>query len=284
MNGNSCDIAFGYGNWSDYKNHDLIVYHYGYEKCKAKHFWTGVRDHYLIHYIISGKGTFIYNDKTYHLEQEQGFLICPNILSYYQADKDQPWEYCWIGFKGRKAKHYLSQLNLSVEQPIFNCQPNNSILFIVKKMIESKNITKGKDWVLTGLAYHFLAEIIQNEKYFNHSQDTKNYSEIYVKKAVDFIEKNYSRKITVEDIADHVGINRKYLSSLFKELMHTSPQSFLINYRMNKACILLAQNLLSISHVAHSVGYDDPLLFSKMFKKYKGMAPSQYRKRLMSQL
>jgi len=284
MNGNSCDIAFEYGNWSDYKNHDLIVYHYGYEKCKAKHFWTGVRDHYLIHYIISGKGTFIYNDKTYHLEQGQGFLICPNILSYYQADKDQPWEYCWIGFKGRKAKHYLSQLNLSVEQPIFNCQPNNSILFIVKKMIESKHITKGKDWVLTGLAYHFLAEIIQNEKYFNQAQDTKNYSEIYVKKAVDFIEKNYSRKITVEDIADHVGINRKYLSSLFKELMHTSPQSFLINYRMNKACILLAQNLLSISHVAHSVGYDDPLLFSKMFKKYKGMAPSQYRKRLMSQL
>jgi len=284
MTQNSCDLAFGYGNSSTYNNHDLIVYHYGYEKCKAEHYWTGVRDHYLIHYITSGKGTFVYNDKTYHLKKGQGFLICPNILSFYQADKEQPWEYCWVGFQGRKAQYYLNQLNLSIEQPIFNCQPNDSILFIVKQMIESKNITRGRDWVLTGLAYHFLAEIIQNERCPSQTQDTKNYSDIYVKKAVDFIEKNYSRKITVEDIADHIGINRKYLSSLFKKVMHTSPQNFLINYRMDKACILLSQNLLSIAHVAHSVGYDDPLLFSKMFKKCKGMAPSQYRKRLMGEL
>lgn len=284
MNEFSCDVAFGYGNSSVNKNHDLIVYHYGYEKCKADHYWTGVRDHYLIHYISSGKGTFVYNNKTYHLEKGQGFLICPNVLSYYQADTERPWEYCWVGFHGRKAHSYLSRLNLSFDQPIFNCQPNNSIPLIVNKMIESKSLTKGRDWFLTGLVYQFFAEIMQNERCPNQGQDNINFSDMYVKKAVDFIEKNYSRKITVEDIADYVGINRKYLSSLFKEIMRTSPQSFLINYRMNKACLLLSQNLLSIAHVAHSVGYDDPLLFSKMFKKCKGMPPSQYRKRLMSQL
>ena len=89
-------------------------------------------------------------------------------------------------------------------------------------------------------------------------------------KAIDYIEKNYSHKITIEGIADYIGIDRKYLSSLFKDIQHTSPQHFLIKYRMDKACILITDELLSITHVAHSVGYDDPLLFSKMFKNTRG--------------
>jgi len=281
---NSCEVPLVYGNSCAGHSYDLMVYHYGYEKCKSQHNWTGVRDHYLIHYIASGKGTFIYNNKTYHLRAGHGFLICPNILSYYEADKEEPWEYYWVGFQGRKAQHYLNQLNLSNHQPTFDCQPNDSIAMVVKEMIESKSVLDGRELVLSGLLYHFFAKIKQNKRSSISLHNKKNYSEIYVKKAIDFVEKNYSRKISVEDIADYVGINRKYLSSLFKEIMHTSPQRFLINYRMNKACVLLAQNLLAISHVAHSVGYDDPLLFSKMFKKYKGMSPTQYRRRLMSQL
>lgn len=281
---NNCSISSGYGNPSAYKGHDLIVYYCGFENCKSEHYWTGVRDHYLIHYITSGKGIFIYNNETYSLKAGQGFLIGPNTLSYYKADKEQPWEYCWIGFHGRRAQYYLNQANLSPQQPIFSCSPEGVIPGIVQDMINTKNIPKGRELVLTGFLYHFFAELIQNEKKSFSTPEDQNYSEIYVKKAMDFIEKNYSRKITIEEIADYVGIDRKYLSSLFKDILHTSPQNFLVNYRMNKACILLVENLLSVTHVAHSVGYDDALLFSKMFKKYKGMPPTQYRKRLMSKL
>ncbi len=281
---NSCSIPSGYGNSSVHRNHDLIVYYYGMEKCKSQHHWTGVRDHYLIHYIMSGKGIFIYNNETYHLRAGQGFLICPNILSYYKADKEQPWEYCWIGFQGRKAKHYLSQLNLNMKQPIFYCQSKESIEKIVRQMMDTKSYSNGRELRLTGLLYHFFAELAQSETPSSSMDHGQNYSQIYVNKATDFIEKNYSRKITIENIADYVGIDRKYLSRLFKDILHTSPQSFLINYRLNKACILLVENKLSITHIAHSVGYDDALLFSKMFKKYKGMSPTQYRKRLMGQL
>ncbi len=101
MQENSCTVSPRYDNSSTPKDYDLMVYHYGHEKCKSEHYWTGVRDHYLLHYIISGRGTFIYNNESYHLREGQGFLICPNTLSYYRAHKDEPWEYCWVGFHGR---------------------------------------------------------------------------------------------------------------------------------------------------------------------------------------
>lgn len=281
---NNCSISLEYGNPSAYRGHDLIVYYYGFEECKAEHYWTGVRDHYLIHYITSGRGTFTYNKETYSLKEGQGFLVCPNTLSYYKADKEQPWEYCWIGFHGNKAQYYLNQANLSLEQPIFSCPTIDTIPKLIQDMVDTKNTPRSRELVLIGLLYQFFAELIQYGNNPYTTPENQNYSKIYVNKAIDFIEKNYSRKITIEEIADYVGIDRKYLSSLFKDIIHSSPQNFLVNYRMNKACILLAENLLSITHVAHSVGYDDALLFSKMFKKYKGMSPTQYRKRLMREL
>ena len=81
-----------------------------------------------------------------------------------------------------------------------------------------------------------------------------------------FIESNYSQKITIQDIAAFVGLDRTYLSSLFKAKYGSSLQSFLVEYRMKRATELLASPELSISDISRSVGYTDPFIFSKMFK------------------
>ena len=107
-----CSSYTEYGNLSLGHEKDLVVYHVGAEKCEPGHFWSGVRDHFLIHYVLSGKGIFTFDGSTYQLSGGQGFLICPNILSFYQADLDEPWEYCWVGFHGRQAEKYLKALNL----------------------------------------------------------------------------------------------------------------------------------------------------------------------------
>ena len=99
----------------------------------------------------------------------------------------------------------------------------------------------------------------------------------YIRQAIEYIETNYSRQITVEEISNHVGINRKYLTKLFNEKMDNSPKNYLIQYRINKACRLLKQSTLSIQEVSHSVGYTDALVFSKIFKKVVGTCPREYR-------
>jgi YesN/AraC family two-component response regulator len=71
------------------------------------------------------------------------------------------------------------------------------------------------------------------------------------------------------------------MGAIFKEYFNTSPQNYLINFRINKACNLMKNPNLSIGEISRSVGYDDPFLFSKMFKKIKGIPPRIYRKNNM---
>lgn len=73
---------------------DLIFYHCGYESCfSGKAFGPMVRDHFLIHFIYSGKGILNSQGKTYQIEKGQGFLICPHETAFYQTDNVNLWKY-----------------------------------------------------------------------------------------------------------------------------------------------------------------------------------------------
>lgn len=75
----------------------VTVYYCGYEKCEGGHFWgPAVRNQYLLHYIISGKGTYTVGEETYTLHANECFLIRPGERTYYIADREDPWEYMWV--------------------------------------------------------------------------------------------------------------------------------------------------------------------------------------------
>ncbi|ACL71074.1 AraC family transcriptional regulator [Halothermothrix orenii] len=258
---------------------DIDIYQCGQEKCKPGHsYGPAVRDHYLIHFIYNGRGIFQVGENTYHLEAGQGFLICPDIVTYYQADRHNPWEYAWIGFHGLKAKDYLNRANLSLANPVFSDTDGSPLRFIFEEMTAARKLKRSREIKLIGLIYVFLSHLI--ELNVSGSTPDNNSKENYIKKAIEYIEKNYSRHIKVIDIANHVGLDRSYLWSIFNEFLNTSPQQYLINYRINKACELMKnRNLnLSIGDISRSVGYKDPLTFSKTFKKTKGISPLHYQK------
>jgi AraC-like DNA-binding protein len=89
---------------------------------------------------------------------------------------------------------------------------------------------------------------------------------------------NYSGSISISRISESIGINRKYFSKIFKEAVGSAPIEYLINYRLTKACELMQNKTLTVGEIARSVGYDDQLLFSRIFKKYKGCSPNYYLK------
>ena len=68
-----------------------------------------------------------------------------------------------------------------------------------------------------------------------------------------------------------------YLTNIFKEKLSISPQEYLVNHRLMIACEILRQTNLPVAHIAKGVGYTDPFAFSKIFRKHKGVSPSQYR-------
>jgi len=267
---------------NDFEHIDLNIIYCGSEQCAPKHSWgPGIRLNYLIHYIISGKGIFKLNNQTYHLQSGQGFLIPPNTLTYYEADSNDPWYYCWIGFQGLSAESYLKQANLDIHNPIFTYDQDDAVKNCFFNMLSTqKNYTKSHALYLISQLYYFLSILIHMEEQKNTMLKKINNKELYVKKAVELIQTKYSEKLTIIDIAKHVGLDRSYLCSVFKEYLGISPQKYLLNYRINKACDILKSTHISVGDVARSVGYQDPLMFSKMFKKIKGVSPSMYAKEL----
>ena len=77
-----------------------------------------------------------------------------------------------------------------------------------------------------------------------------------------------------ENIAFALGLNRSYLTRLFKEATGYSLQEYLLTYRMKMAIKLLSENKLSVSEIAEAVGYTDTFTFSKAFKRHFGQSPS----------
>ena len=254
---------------------DLNIYQCGQEECSSGHaFGPAVRDVYLIHYIITGSGTFTMNNKVYPLKEGQGFLIPPDVITYYEADTKNPWNYVWVGFNGLKAEAYLKRANLTEDNPIFTSQGTHFEDFILK-MIEVNTFSPYRDLELQGYLFLFISELVKNSPIIPASKS--NTQDIYIKEAIHFIQTNYSRPIKIADIADNLSIDRSYFSTIFKQSLQKSPQNFLLEYRMNKACELMSNPDLTIRNIAYSVGYMDVFNFSKMFKRVKGRSPAHYR-------
>ncbi len=255
------------------------MYNCGMEDCSAGHFYgPAVRDHYLIHYIRGGKGVFQVGNRVYYLRKGQGFLICPDVVTFYQADWNDPWHYSWVGFNGLTAANHLESAGLTQANPIFGDDRDDFLPDCIAQMVAATQIGRGRETRLKGLLYLFLSKLIEIGKGDVSDRNQLSKKELYIKKAIEFIRMNYSRQITIKQIAAYIGLDRSYLCSLFKEQLHTGPREFLIKFRMEKACALMENEALSIGDIARSVGYDDQLQFSKVFRKLNALPPSTFRK------
>lgn len=256
----------------------LAVYNVGFQKCDPLYQWgPGIRDHYLIHYIISGKGTYQVGGKKYELSQGDCFLVYPNTEVIYQADAENPWEYAWVGFAGSDAAMILKATDFSTNHPILQKPPYGED---VKRQFLHIYDAHGNEFKhaveMTGRLYTALAIFMHN------AEDTSatNSANTYVQKSIEFISANYSYPITVEDIANYVGLSRSHLFRSFESILGVSPKEYLTDFRIKQACYLLEHSDLSITAIANSIGFDNSLYFSKTFHKIKGCPPKEYRKSL----
>lgn len=264
----------------DFKNDrvgSLFVNCCGCSQTEPLHsFGPASKPHYLIHYVLSGKGLFRFDDKEYRLEAGYGFLIQPNELAFYQADAKDPWSYLWVGFAGSRAEEYLNSIGLSERHPIFACERSEELYEIVKDMMEHNTFGVANDLRRNGQLGVFLSVIAESAGVVARDEEDKGNQ--YVKKAVSFIQSNYCNPIKVTDVAEYVCINRSYLYTLFQSYLGMSPQQFLTTFRITKARELLESTSYPIESIALSCGYSDALVFTKAFHSMKGISPSRYRK------
>lgn len=234
-----------------------------------------VRENYVIHTVTSGTGVYKVNGKVYQLKPGQAFLIYPGLETIYQADPQTPWSYMWVGFNGIRARSVVEEIGFSEENPVVTLDDTERISSAIDRILEAREMTLVNSIKRVSAFYDALIAMIelntQEKPKYNYTDDR------YVNMAVDIIVARYNERVRVSDIADRVGINRSYLTSIFKKEMHMSPQEFLINYRLEKAAQMLQETRDPIGSIATAVGYSDPLAFSKAFRKKFNTTPSDYR-------
>ena len=251
----------------------------GTEICDAGHLYgPAVRHSYVIHVIRKGKGIYRFGTKEFHLSANQAFLISPGMEVVYEADKEDPWEYMWIGFHGYTSDQVTRKIGFTKEIPYVLLEDTDDLYEIIHEMLEASQLTYSNFMIRLGGMYRFFGTLIEKSEMKKVERTKYEYPQgIYVKQAMMYMLSNYSEKIKIDALADQIGITRNYLAKSFQKELGVSPQEFLINLRMEKAAELLTNTSMPINEVATKVGYPDPLAFSKKFKESYGMSPKAYR-------
>ena len=236
---------------------DIVPLFVGEEACKGLHkFGPHIREYYLIHFCISGKGTITDKLGVHKVSAGELFIIRPGEVTTYVADREDPWHYAWIAFRGEGASVF------STDSTVYK-----SPLEVEKRFYES--VRAG---ILSAEAY---ASVIYELIYGLFSGRAGAPDKMH--KIKRYIEYSYMDEIGVGELGRRFGFERSYLFRMFKERYGIGIKDYIIKVRMDKACELLLSGY-SVGDTAALVGYGDQFNFSKGFKKHFGLSPTEYRK------
>jgi len=249
----------------DVKNHlSINPLRYGEERCAGGQTWkSDVREYYLLHYIISGKGTYITPASAFDVNAGQIFVIFPGEVTTYAADNLDPWHYYWVGFESSVGLEDIFTSYIIDAQEcahIFHAIVNNS-----------PSIGK-KEWYVSGKIYELLTFLGSRGDNGSNNRDYR-----YIQLAVEYIAANYREKINIADLAKHLSLSHSYFTRIFRAYMGKTPQRYLVDFRLDKAAEHLSTMQCTRAEAANEAGYTDIVNFSRMFSRKFGVPPCVYR-------
>ncbi len=245
------------------KYNDIKPIFAGMSQCKSLHsYGPAVRHHCIIHFCSRGKGVFRNDAGTYEISAGQAFIINPDEITFYQADENDPWFYTWIAFSGSvcdKIKELPSVISI-----------NNGKIFSTISTLVAEGVSVPEDYLVCLIK--LLKELVPV------SDESLPSLAARVK---DYIKLHYMEDISVEQLASVFNVDRRYLLRLFKREFGFTMVNYLIRTRFEAACEFLRAGF-AVNKTAVMCGYSDAYNFSKMFKKYYGVSPSELRSKDIS--
>ena len=244
----------------------------GRQACPPLHsYGPVVRDFWLLHFVISGKGVLTNERGTHTVRENQMFVIRPYEQVSYKADAADPWHYIWLGFTADN----MELPTVLTENDVITA-PYLKSLFLSAYEAEDFTLTDN-----SGAFEHYLCGVVWQifGKLLCNTQKSTGPLEKYVLPSINYMKTVYYHPgVTIENIADKFHVNKSYFSEIFKEVTGVPPKQYLNEIRMKKAAERLIKEGFTVSAVATSVGFPDAFSFSRAFKKYHGCSPSEYVK------
>ena len=235
-------------------------------------------DAYGLYYVTEGRGVYILDGAEFPVADDDLFVLYPDTEIAIRADEEEPFMLQAASFNGVDALLLLNAAGFQKKQPVRHL--DEEAADPAMRLMVGLYTFRGQDIYgttqSTSFLYALMSLLVKTASFDQTAMPPGWTGTVHVQKALDFIGENYHKPISVNDIADYVGLTRSRLYKVFLQHVFISPQQYLTEYRIREARNLLEKRGGSVKEIANAVGIDDPLYFSKVFKQMCGRSPTEY--------
>jgi len=212
-------------------------------------------DTYALYYVMEGKGNYTLGDTDYHVEQNDIFAMYPDTVVKCRADKNDPWRLCAASFDGVDARLLLNAARFDPKEPVRHLEEEVGLQVV--QLIAGLYTYRGQDIFgttqSTAILYALMSLLVKTASWDQTAMPPGWTGAVYFHKALDFISENFSKPITVKDIAAHVNLSQSRLYRIFMQQVFIPPKQYLTEHRIREARTLLEKRSGSIKEIAQFV-------------------------------
>ena len=237
------------------------------------------RNDYQLLYIAAGKGEFYFKGSKEPTIVTKGNMILfrpgePQVYYYYAVDKTEVY---WVHFTGWEVEEYLERYELPHDENVFYTGVSPDYPWIYNQMIRELQLQRVNHEDMISLYMHHI--FITINRYIKERRETKNDTINDIERAAHYFKDNYNKQISIEQYAAEHLMSVNWFIHSFKSVMKMSPMQYIISLRIAMAKGYLENSAKNIAEISNQVGYENALYFSRLFRKYTGMTPTEYRKK-----
>lgn len=230
-------------------------------------------------YIASGKAHFHFDGKEQIVTAGHMVLYRPKEPQKYEYYDEDQTEVYWVHFTGGNVTNILRSYGLTDDKRVFYCGSGLEYQGIFRNMIYELQMCKENYAEM--LEMYLRQLFIMLQRYFLTTLKTGNTRIVEeMDKATVYFNEHYSEDISIDEYAENNHVSVSWFIRNFKHYTGQTPMQYILSKRIYNAEILLQDPTYNITEIACIVGYDNPLYFSRIFKKAKGLSPSEYRKNI----
>ncbi|MDE6761465.1 MAG: AraC family transcriptional regulator [Lachnospiraceae bacterium] len=234
---------------------------------------------YQLIYIASGKAHFYFEDREEIVTAGHMVLYRPKeVQKYVYYGMDQTEVY-WVHFTGSDVKNILRQYGISDNMHVFYCGALLEYQSLFRLMIQELQMCR-EDYqeLLAMMLRHIL--ILIHRQMNNVKKTDSGFMTEEIDLAVTYFNEHYNTDICIEEYAASRHMSTSWFIRNFRKYTGFTPMQYILEIRISNAESLLEATEYNITEISRIVGYDNPLYFSRLFKRSKGLSPSEYRKRI----
>lgn len=234
-------------------------------------------DEYQLLYQPEGEGVF----RSAHLPETKIktgdiFLLFPGEWHTYHPSGTKGWKSYWIGFKGKNMDDRVKAGFLSPEKPIYHVGYSNEIISLYEEAYKTAQEEAAyAQQTMAGIVNHLIGKVYSLERNIILNKDSKHVD--IINRARLRIRESLEDTLTIQEIAQELGISYSSFRKLFKEHTGFTPALYQQTLKLQRAKELLSTTDESIKEIAYRLNFESPDYFSTKFKSQTGMKPSDFR-------